>query len=447
MWNKSSRRLKRGASSLALSVAFFGTAALSLPADVGVMAKMADARGNAGPGIEFTSPGAPASLAEAPIPGCGGTITPTLSSEVINRCGAVDVEVVVTPPECTRCTRLNVVFIQVGRARAAGWMIDESLDALGALVARDGGAEPLALDIRVGVITYDTVTATVALGMTDDLESAREVLSLPIVGDAHGGYVERAARLAVEMLSLERALAGADGAVPCDIAVLFVSTSAFNIAGGLLLQNAAGIIERASVPLIVGCPELASSNCIFAERLPTSADEYTEPPDAGKLRSAVQAEAAERSAPIAVVTFDATLTQELPEGLEYIEGSGLPPPTTRSGADRKILEWRWMAPSSSGEYTVSYRAEPTALGEFKIEGGARFVIAKGPDVTLSMSPASVEVTGECAPTPPPSTETPTPATPAPSRTSTTPEPTSTTPEPTPGSVAATTYLPAAYRGE
>ena len=366
------------------------------------------------------------------IPGCGGAITPTLSAEVIDPCGAIDMEVVVTPPECTRCTRLHVVFIQVGRANAAGWMKEESLSALDGLAsARD----ELALDIRVGVVAYDTVTATVTLEMTDDFASVREALSAPVRGDAHGGHVERAARLAVEMLSWERAYARSEGAVTCDSSMLFASTGAFNIAGGLLLENAAGIIRRAEIPMNVGCPELSSSNCIFTRGLASDVRRYSEPPDEGKLNLALRSDAESAAAPKDIEAYSATLTQRLPDGLKFVEGSGVPPPSVSTGDDGVDLEWEWARTLRSSEpFTVTYSAAATGLGEVAIEGTSRFVIPHSPDVTLHMRSAALEIAGECPPTQTPTvipvipTDTPMPA----------------TPEQTPDASNALIHLPVAY---
>jgi Mg-chelatase subunit ChlD len=156
-----------------------------------------------------------------------------------------------------------------------------------------------------------------------------------------------------------------------------------------------------------------------------------------------------------------TLTERLPAGLAYIDGSASRPPSVTLQPGGTLLRWSWD-PAMLQPVTVTYGIRPLAEGNHAITGTLRVEDAAGRANLVPMQPITQTVAGLCptdtptptatsTPTPVPtatdtptstSTATPTPIfSPTPTRTAT-PTPTATpTATPTPGPV----YLPLLLR--
>lgn len=375
---------------------------------------------------------------------CGGTITGTLSASTIQMCDPLNVSVRMVP-DCPVCPGgVNVVYVQVDKAFQAEWMVQESLNSFNKLrdFARDR-------TVRIGVVHYNSQTVKKVLQMTDKVDSARGPLSGPVNGhDPHGDFVG-AARAALEMLRSARNKS--QGAVdePCEFIVYFASTKNIFQDDGRAMLEAAQMIRSQDVELFVGCPENVADYCDFTRQMPSSPQNYTEHNERGKLGRMIDNQMTEYERDVGM--RDLYMTQILPKGLAYVDGSAnIPPSKTTDTGDKVMLNWEWKQLRSTDAQTVTYTAKPMAEGVHTIEGWMRVIDLDNRRQDLIMPSMAVTVSGLClAPTPTPTdmpTDVPTPTpTNTPTNTPTrTPTPTHTpthTPTFTPTPTPAPIYLP------
>lgn len=375
---------------------------------------------------------------------CGGTITGTLSASTIRMCDPVDVTVRMVP-DCPVCPGgVNVVFVQVDKAFQAEWMVQESVSAFNKL--RDYERDRT---VRVGVVHYNSTQVKKVLQITDKIESARGPLSVPAYGhDPHGDFVG-AARAALEMLREVRKKAASSTDTPCEFIIYFASTKNIFQDDGRNMLEAAQMIRGQDVELFVGCPENVADYCDFTRQMPATPRNYTEHNERGKLGRMVDNQMTELESD--VMMRDLYMTQILPKGLAYVDGSASVPPSKITDiGDKVTLNWEWKQIRSTDPHTLTYRAEPVTEGVHAIEGWMRAVDMENQRQDLIMPTQVVTVSGMCLPPSPTPTDTPTDVpTPTPTDTPTntpthTPTPTNTpthTPTFTPTPTPAPIYLP------
>lgn len=324
-----------------------------------------------------------------------------------------------------------MVYVQVDAAFHADWMNASAVASLQELERLRG------VDVKVGVVHYNSRDVRRVLPMTDMPSRARGKLNEPPYGhDPHGDF-EGAARMAIDMLRTERSEAQKQGLVPCEMIIYYASTKSIFVESGNKMLSAARMIHRENIPLMVGCPETHPDYCTFTVDMPKTRRFYTEPPARNEMQRMVrdQIDAYSKDADLRT----ASLKQIIPSGMRYVEESGVPAPTLRTSTDGAVeLAWTWSRLDAKSAQTVTYRVAPDVSGAATIKGELHVIDIEGASRTLPMPEAVITTTGPCV------TVTPTPLdtatnTPEPTSTPTatyTPTPTST---PTPGPI----YLPIA----
>ncbi|MCB0216629.1 MAG: VWA domain-containing protein [Caldilineae bacterium] len=373
---------------------------------------------------------------------CGGVITASLSANDVRLCDKVDVAVNLIP-ECPVCPNgINVVFVEVAAAFQAGW---QNTTAVNAFTEIDrygiGGRNKL----QMAVIHYDSRNVKTVVQMTEQTGRVRGALLQPPTGHDPLGDVKGAAREALKQMDTAYRNNGMrrdkNDDANCDFIIFYASTKSFYTAQGDAMREAANMIHRENIPLFVGCPETVADYCVDTMTMPRTARNYTEAPEIGKMRRMARDQMAEFVDTGGIVMRELGLTQLIPEGLHYVEGSANITPTEMiEEAERVRLRWSWEQLKALDPYTVTYQVEPDAPGSFQIEGGLSLVDAERKVNELPMPAKAITVSDDtCLPTPTPTLEpsaTPT-ATSVPTQTPTptaTASPTATftpTPEPKP----------------
>lgn len=380
---------------------------------------------------------------------CTGAVTNTLSSQTLQVCDEAVISSKVEPV-CPACPGgINVVFVQVSEAFQAEWMNREATAALQQLETyRD---QPM----QVGVVHYNSGGARQVLRMTDDIRSAHGPLNQPPYGhDPHGDFTG-AARMALTMLDQAKSdhirNGGSQEDEPCEFIIYFASTKNIFVEDGEDMLDAARMIHGQNVTLMVGCPENTVDYCDYTRQMPRSQSLYTEHNDSGRLRTMVRREMDELVDQAGMSAM--ALWQELPPGLEYVDGSASEAPTvTRlpapNGGTR--LSWEWKRLTKTEPHSVTFKVKPLAEGSWTVTGAYRLTDKENKHRELSLPDRSLDVAGLCLPTPtdppvptptdtpefPTATPLPPTATRVPPSATPTPPPTA-TPTPTPGPI----YLP------
>jgi len=367
---------------------------------------------------------------------CTGTISSTVSPDTVRLCDPLAVTVNVAP-ECPLCPGgINVVFVQVSNAFHPRWIVQESLSAYDEL--RRIAAEQ---KVQIGVVHYDSQVVRAALQMTDRIDNARGPLSGPRDGhDPHGDFVG-AARMALKMLMDTRARSPGNDSAPCEFIIYFASTKSIYPDDGANMLEAARMIKSANVELFVGCPEAAPFYYCSYTRQMTKAANYTEYEDHGGLRRMAKKRIDDWRGDLNV--RDLFLTQVLPTGLAYVDGSAdLPPARVNVSAEGKTtLNWDWKQIRTTAPQTVTFGAKPMAEGTWMVEGSAKLVDLQNKIGEMVMPAQAVTVTGACLPPPTPEpTDTPTDLPTSTYTPTATPTPTF-TPTPTPALTATPTATP------
>ncbi len=404
----------------------------------GIVMTLAGAIGSIGllaaqpPGMVPTS----VAHAQADESGCVSAITSTLSASTTRVCDTVTVTVR-TESECPACSGgLNVVYVMGGGyVSSSRWMTPVALASLRELERLE---EEAGNAIHVAVVQYSATDARTIQPLTDDLGRARTALGRPVPTGPYGGY-EAAAREAARILRTARSTAGD----LCEIVVFFVVLK--EIPGTEPLQEemlrAAGTIHSARIPLMVGCLSNTDLWCGTAKRMPTSPRFYTEYPAMTKLAGMVKTQALDYLDGGGVSGL--VLTQALPAGLEFVDGSARPAPAPpeRVGGET-LLSWAWEPPETAIPQTVTYQVRPLREGSWPITGGLAVKPAVGALQELSTTPITLTVAGLCI------TDTPTPSptsTPTPLPTVTVMPTDTAIPPPTATNVPQPVYLPVSLR--
>ncbi len=403
---------------------------------------------------------------------CMGTISTTLSTTEMRMCdtGGVTTQV---DPDCPFCPGgINVVFasyLNHGQRGRGSWTNQELYAGLNMLEALHRS------DVKVGVILYSQSGGPhVALPLTNILKDARGPMGQPKFGlwDGNAGFGQVATEM-VRMLRDERRDA-APGFEPCEIMVFFAYHT-----GGLeeegagawqKMREAGRILRGAGVPYITACPIPEENDprdwCTVVREIAKSPQYFLrahgsmrEPMD--KVLSDIRA----ASRPGRLQGLH--LTELLPPGLAYIDGSASEPPSVVTGTAGTLLRWAWDPLSSTEPHTVTYRTRPVAIGQHILTGTLRVEDTAGRSNITAMQPITQAVavcptdtptpTATSTPTPVPTatgtptatpTITPSPiVSPTPTRTAT-PTPTATatpTPTPTATPIPAPVYLPLLLR--
>lgn len=373
---------------------------------------------------------------------CSGSIVASVSSAEVRSCDSISTTVTIEPA-CPFCMGgLNIVFVQPLEATSEVWMrqVGENMVRELEHYQRDFEKDfnrPFL--VQAGVVHYDADRAQRAQDMTTQLTRVRSALGRPRNGVQDAGPYADAAQLAVSMLRAAERSKEAKGFPPCMEVVVFFGS--FEGASGEIreltaqVMRAKAIIEARTRMLFVGCSsEDTLWGCGFFVYMQTN-NRYlsTRWESTSKFAGAMMVdfrnvrEREEAKEP--EVVRDVSLSQVLPPGLEYIEGSGHPAPSAvlRVGGTT-TLRWDWHPYRKLEPRTVRYGAQPLELGLWSIEGWFDLEDIHGLDRRVPMASQAISVTGLCiTPSPLPSL---------------TPTPTD-TPEPTPTAIPSPTRLPSA----
>lgn len=359
---------------------------------------------------------------------CRGTISTTLSTTAVRICDTVSVTTRIEP-SCPFCPGgINVVFAsytthgQIARGNWTNQQLRTALEMVQGLRRND---------VKVGVILYrQRGGPTVVLPLTNDLNEANGPLGVPRCcgwdGDSKFAQV---ANEALRMLSDDRRGA-TPGLEPCEIIVFMAyHTGGIEEEGNNSrreMRDAGRILRSSGVPFIVGCPSPEENDpirdwCTVPKEIAKGQQYFFRAPDSSrgpmdKVLSDIRA----TNGPGRMQGM--SLTELLPPGLAYIDGSASEPPTAVTGTLGTLLRWVWDPLSSTQPRTVTYRAQPVSEGNHVITGTLHVQDTAQRIHITAMHPITQSVAGLCLP------DTPTPT---PTRTST-PVPTATdTPTATP----------------
>lgn len=378
---------------------------------------------------------APAAQEES---GCYGTMAASVASDTLRLCDETEV-VVAAEPTCPSCPGgINVVFVEVLAAFQANWQNDAATKALTELERIKG------TKVQVGVIHYDSRTVKRVLRMTDRVASARGALNQPQYGHDPFGDFEGAAREALKMLDDAAEALPSDAPRPCEMVIYFASTKSIFADAGRRMIRAAQMIRSRKIPLLVGCPETVADYCTYTRQMPQRASWYAEPPGNGKLAGAARGllEDMMESAEVR----GASLTQVIPPGLAYVEGSSNPPAAVVVADAQEglttTLTWDYVALDARAAQTVTYRIAPRASGVYTLTGGYDLQDTDGGQRSEVLPSVALTVTGPCdLPTPEPTPTATDEPTDVPTATPVPPTPTPEPPPPTPTRVPGPIYLP------
>lgn len=378
---------------------------------------------------------------------CTGVVTSTLSTDRIRLCDEAAVTASVFPT-CPACPGgIHVVYVQVDRAFQAAWMDREAVASLRVLESyRDQ-------EIRVGVVHYNSQMVKRALQMTDNIGRAYGPLNEPTNGhDPHGDFVG-AAREALRMLDDARddhaRAGGSEQDEPCEFIIYFASTKSIFVQDEQKMLDAAQMIKRRKIKLMVGCPENNPDYCQGTKRMPESSRYYTEFNDNGRLRRMVEDEMDNLMDSLGLSSL--TMWQLLPPGLQFVEGSASEAPKVERTAGKETrLTWDWIRLTNTKPHTVTYRVKPLEEGNWPVTGSVTLKDKTNLTREMPLPERAVVVAGDCSeptPTPPPPpTETPEPTNTAPPTATAVPTATF-TPTATPTRVPSPLYLPIILREE
>lgn len=381
---------------------------------------------------------------------CRSEVTSTVSASNIRVCDTVSVTVRMQT-HCPVCSSgFNVVFVEVGESEHPEWAIGESLDALDVLVRLADAIVLRGSAVRVGVVHYaftgSHAVPKIVLPLTESLKRAAG----PIRENAgnqqlHNGPTSAAARAAVNMiLAARRDQPPEDGEdlLGCNSIILLTSQRK----NPEDQRRVPSLVRTAQISLFVGCPSGTPRWCEVPRDLPITSSYYSEYNERGKIAKNLEAEieAVLNNARVR----DVSLTQQLPAGLAYIDGSANVPPntiTTDTTTGATTLAWDWPRIGAATPPTITYRAKPVAEGLWQIGGSSKVVDVQNHIRELPLPSQAITVSGLCLPTatPPPtptarSTPTALPSPTLPASPTTTPRPTVT---PRPQAV----YLPLLLR--
>lgn len=394
---------------------------------------------------------------------CSAAVTSTLSSGTVRLCDSMTVTVKLKP-ECPFCLGgISVVFVQPEEAFQAIWMkqmnerMVDALELYQREYERDVGRPFL---VQAGVVSYTADRARREQAMTTRMSAVRGVLRRPLPGVQDGGPYPDAAREAVNLLRSAKDTREANGHPACLEVVAFYGSRDGSTedtrAYTEKVQRARSTILSRTRNFLVGCtaPEGTLLCGFFVYMQPDG--KYFAGPSESPLKFANRLKADLRFVRDGVseeLVRDVSLVQRLPEGLAYVPGSAIPPPaavvTSASGTE---LRWDWIPFRKLEEKTVRYAVQPTALGQWSIQGRLNIEDMTGLKRQVPFADQPVTVDDDCIPPSPTPTETPRPTatpiptdTPTPTRTAVpTATPTATwTPLPTATPTPKALYLPMA----
>ncbi len=342
---------------------------------------------------------------------CGGEVTATLSANPVSICDDVEVTARVEPV-CPVCPNgVKIVFVHI-HGPQNGWQYRESLRAL-------EEAERLTAPpskVKAAVILYGLAEATVRLRMTDNMGSIRGALNAASNNYQAMSVPDQAAELAVRELGRR----DNNDKNPCEFVVFFVYTKSH-------VQEMRDRIERASrtvlardVTLMVGCPMNPGAwYCRGPEpEMPRSQRWFTMYDESGKLTGMVRDEMRtyQRGSKVKLMS----LTQDIPQGLSYVDGSATGDPGITPLSEGTRLLWTWDDAEAGTPYTVTYRLDPKALDHHTIKGEMTVIDSTNGKQVKPAPELGVDVVDLCptlTPTPT-ATNTPEPPTETPTATAT-----------------------------
>ena len=419
--------MRRWASSAAAGGLLLATALVSLHVGMTDAARAAPA---AAPNAQRQRPG--------PNNGaCVGTVTATLSTNPVSICDRVTVTARVEPI-CPVCPDgVNVVFVHID-APQSSWQFRESIRALEEMER----LVPPGSKLNAAVVLYNNSGSTTVLKMTDDIGRVRGALNRARNTYNPLGMAEEAAQQAVQELRRSRGR----NENPCEFVIFFAYTKSHIQVMRDRLLKAAQMIHSEDVTLMVGCPiDPGAWYCRGPEpEMPRSQRWFTKYSEANKLQGMVRDEM--RTYQRGVKVRGLQLTQDIPAGLTYIDGSatGDPAIAPLTYGPGTRLTWGWDDAEAGVPVTVTYGLDPDVLSTYVIKGEMTVTDSTYRKQVLPAPELSVEVVDLC----PTATPTPT-ATDTPTSTATdTPTPTDTatgTPTSTPTPLPTPTATPSIFR--
>ncbi len=329
---------------------------------------------------------------------CTGTISGTVSASSIRICDPLTMTVNVAP-DCPVCPGgINVVYIIPDKSWQPDWLMEEAIASLRVL---DEWATQR--PVRVGVVRFTPLVATVIAQMTDQIGASRAALRMTGGGTVTYGEYEPATRLALDMLQGARQEPTEASSAICDIIVFFASHNPAVTEDGAAILQAARMIHATGTDLLAACPDEQPAWCDDTKQMPSTRSKFTQAPDRGRLTRMLDLSIAELVGDLKV--RDYFVTQVLPPGLAFVTGSASAPPITLAvGPDGKTtLNWAWRRVNATVPLTLTYRASPLGEGTWPIEGSARLVDSESKQRVLPMASRPISVSGLCLPP----TETPT----------------------------------------
>jgi Mg-chelatase subunit ChlD len=342
---------------------------------------------------------------------------------------------------------LNVVLVMQSEARVASapWQVQ----AARRIVAELG--ERPETNVEIGVVHYSDSGAKTALELTDIGRSGAisGAIGGTRMGDQDSGAFVAAANQALRVLAEGRRTADGQSIRPCEVVVFFAYNVEMDgpgplwLAAGVEMKKAANQLARSASTLVTICTTAflrdppASYACQHAREIAQSAGGWFAAPNTGSPSAQVVGAASQAGR---VSSLDLlSLVDFLPGGLQYLPGSGSPPPQGLGASARgTVVRWLWHEPGATGAHTVTYAAKPLAEGTWPITGTLMITDALGRSRIVPAGPIAITVSGLCeTPTAPPSPSATAPPTSTPT------EPPSETPSSTSTATATATLLPRA----
>jgi len=371
-----------------------------------------------------------ASAQSPAVASCDGSVSTTLSANVVRVCEAVIATSRVNGL-CTDCLGgLSIVFVEPFYQPTANyrWMNTDAGRVLDMLLRRSE------TPMRVGVVFYYEESSRIGLDLTLRVEDARGPLRSPMqylgmtgsritqVAD-HSGAVRRT----IGMFRKTRQALPAGAAAPCEVVVYMAMVDDFpqpslqaNIAE---FRGAIRQLQSEGISVFMGCPvQRPNETSCGVPRQSVGAQRYADALGTGALADKIKGELDARARPQPINQL--SLHHGLPEGLLYLPGSGGSPwPTVVVQGSRSRLGWTWTKPAASSPQTVTFGVQPLAEGTWPISASLAITNAKGTSIPVPAQPVTLTVSGLCeTPTVPPS---PTATTPSIATRTHTPEPTPT----------------------
>jgi Mg-chelatase subunit ChlD len=341
-------------------------------------------------------------LAEADA--CRGIVTTSLSADSVRLCQPMTVTIQ-AEAMCYGCADgLNVVLVMQSEARVASapWQVQAARQ-----IVTELGKLP-ETNVDIGVVHYGDDGAKTALKLTDIGQSGAisGAIGGTRMGDQDSGAFVAAANQALRVLAEGRRTADGQSIRPCEVVVFFAYNVEMDgpgplwLAAGVEMKKAANQLARSASTLVTICTTAflrdppASYACQHAREIAQSAGGWFAAPNSGSpsaevVRAAVQAG---HVSPLDVLS----LVEFVSGGLQYLPGSGSPPPQALDASAREtVVRWLRKETGATGAHTVTYAVKPLAEGRWPITGTLTITDTLGRSRIVPSRPVTITVSGLC----------------------------------------------------